>query len=175
MVDISGETTKMRCLSAFGGTTGCQPGSGSSRVSFMVVGMHRGRHLLIDCREVPRSVCLDDQLMLDAMARAARRAGATVISQVRYRFGHDSAPGFTAMVLLDESHCSAHTYADLGQVALDIFTCGKTSPETILDHLLQEIDIGSITTRKLERFPLQGGPIPHAQESGNPLGETANP
>ena len=79
------------------------------------------------------------------------------------------------MVLLDESHCSAHTYADLGQVALDIFTCGKTSPETILDHLRQEIDIGSIAIRKLEQFPLQGGPIPHTQESGNQLGETANP
>ena len=140
----------------------------------MVVGMHRGRHLLIDCREVPRSVCLDDQSLLDAMARAARRAGATVISQVRYRFGHDSAPGFTAMVLLDESHCSAHTYADLGQVALDIFTCGKTFPETILEHLRQEIDLGSVTTRKVERFPLQGASDSRAQENENPLEETAN-
>jgi len=137
--------------------------------------MHRGCHLLVDCREVPRSVCLDDQAMLDAIARAARRAGATVISQVRYRFGHDSAPGFTAMVLLDESHCSAHTYADLRQVALDIFTCGKTSPKAILDHLRSELELGNITARKLERFPVQGDPLPHKHESGNPLEEPANP
>ena len=37
----------------------------------MVVGVHRGRHLLIDCSRVPRSVCLDDQAMLDAMHAAA--------------------------------------------------------------------------------------------------------
>ena len=141
----------------------------------MVAGVYRGRHLLIDCNEVPRSVCLDDQGVLDAMARAARRAGATVISQVRYRFGHESAPGFTAMVLLDESHCSAHSYADLGQIALDIFTCGKTSPQTILEHLREEIDLGSITTRQLERFSLEEGPAGGGQNSETHREEPASP
>ena len=140
----------------------------------MVAGVHRGRHLLIDCNEVPRSVCLDDQGILDAMARAARRAGATVISQVRYRFGHESAPGFTAMVLLDESHCSAHSYADLGQIALDIFTCGKTSPQAILEHLREEIDLGSITTRQLERFSLEDGPAGGGQNSTGRLSSRIN-
>ena len=173
MVDISGETTRMRCLFAFGSTAGCQPGSGSSRVSYMVVGMHRGRHLLIDCREVPRSVCLDDQSMLDAMARAARRAGATVISQVRYRFGHDSEPGFTAMVLLDESHCSAHSYADLGQIAMDIFTCGKTSPAKILEFIREEIELGEISTSEVSRFREAPSPPPPS-EAVDPLHEESS-
>ena len=53
-----------------------------------------------------------------------------VISQVRYQFGHNSPPGFTAVVVLDESHCSCHTYADLGLIALDVFTCGKPIRKT---------------------------------------------
>ena len=109
------------------------------------------------------------------MARAARRAGATVISQVRYRFGHESAPGFTAMVMLDESRCSAHSYADLRQIALDIFTCGKTSPQTILDHLREEIDLGSITTRQLERFSLEEGPAGGDENRETQREESASP
>jgi len=117
--------------------------------------LEKGIHLLIDCRNVPRDVCLNDGLMLDAMARAACRAGASVISQVRYRFGHNSPPGFTAVVVLDESHCSAHTYADLGLIALDVFTCGGTDPHQVLDNLRQEIDLGDVTVREHPRFLLE--------------------
>ncbi|MEX2287373.1 MAG: adenosylmethionine decarboxylase [Planctomycetaceae bacterium] len=114
--------------------------------------MERGKHLLIDCRNVPRNTCLNDGQMLGAMARAALRAGAQVVSQVRYHFGHNSPPGFTAVVVLDESHCSAHTYADLGLVALDVFTCGNTDPNDVLKYLREEIDLGDVSVRELPRF-----------------------
>jgi len=86
------------------------------------------------------------------MARSAERAGATVISQVRYHFEHNSPPGFTAMVLLDESHCSVHSYADLGLIALDVFTCGKTNPHDVLHYMLEELDLGEVTVREVGRF-----------------------
>ncbi len=114
--------------------------------------MYKGRHLLIDCRNVAREVCLDDKLVLNAMARAAERAGATVISQVRYKFGSDSPPGFAAVVMLDESHCSAHSYADLGLIAMDMFTCGTTNPRDVLFHLQQEVDLGDVRVREMSRF-----------------------
>lgn len=90
--------------------------------------------------------------MLSAMARAAKRAGANVISQVRYQFGHNSPPGFTAVIVLDESHCSAHTYADLGLIALDVFTCGHTDPADVLAYIREEIDLGNVEIRELPRF-----------------------
>lgn len=117
--------------------------------------MHKGRHLLMDCRNVARTLCLDDKRVLDAMARAAERAGATVVSQVRYKFGHDSPPGFTAVVLLDESHCSAHTYADLGLIAMDVFTCGSTNPRDVLRYIQEEIDLGDVTVTEVDRFTTQ--------------------
>jgi S-adenosylmethionine decarboxylase proenzyme len=116
--------------------------------------LHKGKHLLIDCRNVSRDVCLDDQRMLEAMARGATRAGATVVSQVRYKFGHNSPPGFTAVVVLDESHCSAHTYADLGLVALDVFTCGDTAPADVLRYIREEIDLGDVSVVEMPRFGL---------------------
>lgn len=116
--------------------------------------MHKGKHLLIDCRNVPFEVCLDDGLVLDALAQAARRAGAKVISQARYRFGHNSPPGFTATVLLDESHCSAHSYADFGLMALDIFTCGNTDPYDVLANLAENVDLGEASVTEVPRFPV---------------------
>ena len=117
--------------------------------------LHKGRHLLMDCRNVARTLCLDDKRVLNVMARSAERAGATVVSQVRYKFGHESPPGFTAVVLLDESHCSAHTYADLGLIAMDVFTCGNTNPRDVLRYIQEELDLGDVTITEVNRFSTQ--------------------
>ncbi len=123
--------------------------------------MHKGKHLLVDCRNVARELCLNDRLVLDVMARSAERAGATVVSQIRYKFGQESPPGFTAVVMLDESHCSAHTYADLGLIALDVFTCGNTEPRDVLRYIREELDLGDVTVKECGRFTVSE-PIPMA-------------
>ena len=114
--------------------------------------MHKGQHLLIDCHGVSRELCLDDQLLLETMAGAAQRAGATVISQIRYQFGNKSPAGCTAIVMLNESHCSVHTYADLGMLAMDIFTCGRTDPLEIWETVRRKLSIKSATLRTVHRF-----------------------
>lgn len=116
--------------------------------------MHKGQHLLIDCRDVPRDVCLDDRRWLESMAEGARLAGSTVISQIRYQFGQDSPAGCTAVVMLDESHCSVHTYADLGLVAMDVFTCGTTRPVDIWNHVRSAMGLDDADVRMVERFPV---------------------
>jgi S-adenosylmethionine decarboxylase len=114
--------------------------------------VQKGRHLLIDCRNVARETCANDKLVLETMAHAAEQAGANVISAIRYKFGHDSPPGFTAIVMLDESHCSAHAYADLGLMAMDIFTCGKTDPSEVLRLIRERIDLGDVEVKAVGRF-----------------------
>jgi S-adenosylmethionine decarboxylase len=91
-------------------------------------------------------------MILEVLARAARKAGATVISQVRYRFGEDSPPGCAAMVLLDESHCSAHSYADLGLLAIDVFTCGTTDPHEVLRQIVFDLKLEDFDVREFSRF-----------------------
>jgi S-adenosylmethionine decarboxylase len=58
-------------------------------------------------------------------------------------------------VVLDESHCSCHTYADLGLVALDVFTCGRTNPQDVLDYIREEIELGDVAVRQMPRFVLE--------------------
>lgn len=130
--------------------------------------MHKGNHLLIDCRDVPRGVCLDDAAMLDVMARAAKKAGSTVVSQIRYHFGHNSPPGFAAVVMLDESHCSAHCYADTGQIALDIFTCGGTDPRRVFQYIQEEIDLGTVSIQEAPRF-VPGGKLGNVPNDAAPV------
>ena len=38
-------------------------------------------------------------------------------------------------MLIDESHITAHCYADRGLLAVDCFTCGDTDPELIASYL----------------------------------------
>ena len=108
------------------------------------------------------------------MAKAAELAGATVISQVRYHFGHDSAPGFTAAILLDESHCTAHSYSEDGLMALDIFTCGSTDPNDVLRYLLKEIDLGDVKIQECDRFPLNFPTVYSPQSHTNHQKKTEN-
>lgn len=129
--------------------------------------MHKGQHLLIDCREVSRDLCLDDKLLLKAMAEAAEEAGSTVISQVRYKFGIDSPPGCTAIVMLDESHCSAHTYADLGLIAMDVFTCGATDPRRIWENLRARLGLTHFTVSCVSRFETSAPSLSLAAAAGS--------
>ena len=57
--------------------------------------MHKGQHLLIDCHNVSRDLCLDDRRWLESMAEGARRAGATVIV-------NDLAAALSSSDVLDE-------------------------------------------------------------------------
>jgi S-adenosylmethionine decarboxylase len=115
-----------------------------------------GKHLIIDCNNVKTDVCLDDKKMLESLVEAAKEAGSTVINSCRYHFGHNSPPGFACIVMLDESHCSAHSYADRGLLAIDIFTCGKTDPKKLFDILLTKIDLRdcNILTKEVNRFEI---------------------
>jgi S-adenosylmethionine decarboxylase len=115
--------------------------------------MHKGNHLLVDCTNVPQSVCTNDKLVMETFSEAAKEAGATVISQVRYKFdGIKSPNGFTVVVMLDESHISAHSYSDEGMLAMDIFTCGSTDPQNVFDIIASKLDLGTVNVNRHPRF-----------------------
>jgi len=53
--------------------------------------------------------------------------------------GSDSPPGFTSVILIDESHITSHCYSDRGMLAIDIFTCGETQVDPIMDYIVTEV------------------------------------
>ena len=85
------------------------------------------------------------QWLFGLMREAVAESSATEVHAHLAPFdGTTSPPGFAAVVLIDESHITAHCYADRGLLAIDCFTCGKTNPDHIADVLHE---------RLLERMP----------------------
>ncbi len=99
--------------------------------------MHaHGAHIVLDYTGYAPQVPNDGQWMLERMRAAVAKSGAREVhAHVEEFDGAVSPPGFAAVVLLDESHISAHCYSDRGWLAIDCFTCGKTDPARIADVL----------------------------------------
>ena len=114
--------------------------------------MGRGYHILLDCYDVPRSVCIDDKRLVQVAARAAAVGGATVVNTMRYQFGHNSPPGCAVVVMLDESHISIHTYADEGKMAIDAFTCGSADTRAVIEYIKKRLHLRNYIEREMERF-----------------------
>jgi S-adenosylmethionine decarboxylase len=114
----------------------------------------RASTFCIDCQEVAGGLCLNDKLVLNVMARATQRSGATLISKIRYKFESEFPPGFAAVAMLDESHCSANTYSDLGLIALDVFTCRETDPYEVVRYVMEERHLGDLTVTEVPRLRL---------------------
>ena len=73
-------------------------------------------------------------------------------------------PGFTSVVLLDESHVTAHSYSERGLLAIDCFTCGAHDPRLLAETIHRAIvaRVPAARRRKhvvVPRFPVAAGPM----------------
>lgn len=100
----------------------------------------RGKHIFLDYIEFFPPSSFDGNRMLELMKNAVGDSGAREVhAHVELFDGSVSPPGFAAVVLIDESHVSAHCYSDRGLLALDAFTCGNTDPTSIVEQLKQAL------------------------------------
>ena len=99
-------------------------------------GSGRSGHILLDYTDYTSPTDNDGEWMLQVLRDSVRRAGIREVhSHVAQCNGADSPPGFAAVVLIDESHVSAHCYSDRGLLAIDIFTCGGNDPAPLADDI----------------------------------------
>ena len=99
-----------------------------------------GKHIFLDCTEFFPASSFNGHDMLELMQKAVGKSDAKEVhAYVEIFDGSTSPPGFAAVVLLDESHVSAHCYSDRGLLAIDAFTCGGTDPTSIIEELKQAL------------------------------------
>jgi len=60
-------------------------------------------------------------LIADDFTAAAKQTGATIEAEAHKSF---EIGGITSVILLSESHLSAHTWPEQNYMAVDVFTCG---------------------------------------------------
>ena len=100
-----------------------------------------GKHVYVDYVGFqPNQRSQDGQWILKILQNAVNKCGIREVhSHVEIFDGEHSPPGFAAVVLIDESHVSAHCYSDRGWLAIDAFTCGGHDPENIVDIIHEDL------------------------------------
>ena len=117
----------------------------------------KGRHITLDYS----GFIGDGEWMLTVLRSAVSRSSAREVHAHVAEFdGKESPLGFAAVVLIDESHVSAHCYADEGILAVDCFTCGGVDPTVIVDDIHQQLSevvptINLIQRTELDRFVVE--------------------
>lgn len=127
--------------------------------------MHRGYHVLLDyvIRDVPLDLHGFTTWLMDNIRGALVDHRINIVHEKCEIFdGSQSPPGFAAVFLLDESHCSAHCYSDSGMLAIDVFSCGKTATDNTrgvadaIDAVLREkFTMDKYHKTEAPRFPVR--------------------
>lgn len=108
-----------------------------------------GSHCILELYGCPASTLGDKERIVEAIRRAAKRAGSTLVGEVAHRF---EPQGVTALALLAESHISVHTWPELGYAACDVFTCGSEArPEQACEVLVEALEAERYELRRTPR------------------------
>lgn len=102
---------------------------------------HRGSHAMIDiCNFYGDEVKLGN-FVFELMIKAIERTTMKIVHKHLEILNKDTPPGFSAILSLDSSHISAHSYTteDIGLIAFDCFTCGTTNPLEVLKYIYNEL------------------------------------
>ena len=107
-------------------------------------------HLIAD---LSQATGLSDLVLVEATLRqAALAAGAKVLSVHVHAFGENM--GVTGIAVLAESHISIHTWPETGEVAVDLFVCGKeVDAEAGLAVIVENFAAVTNQTFRIERLP----------------------
>ena len=118
----------------------------------------QGHHIFLDYTAFYPPSSFDGNHMLRLMQEAVTNSGAREVHAHVENFDGDLSPlGFAAVVLIDESHVTAHCYSESGLLAIDVFTCGDHDPdfvaEQIHERLISENDRIVLDRRqRIDRF-----------------------
>lgn len=122
-----------------------------------------GRHLLIEYYGCDRSVINDKEFLRVNLLEAARKAKATIVTDIFHTF---SPQGVSGVVVIAESHLAIHTWPEHGCVSIDIFSCSDTMEPKVIESFLKEaLGAKRVVSREFERGKIE------SQESSPSLEE----
>ena len=112
----------------------------------------QGAHCLCELTHVSYDTLRMPDFVVSLIRSALTQAGFNVLGEQTHRFPEPGG-GFTAIILLAESHASIHTYPEHGYAALDLFTCGQIDPLEAAQQLCEQLSPEGYTLRRIERGP----------------------
>lgn len=80
----------------------------------------------------------DPEKILNCMLAAAWANNLSVIKYVEHKF---YPIGYTAIILLAESHFSIHTFPEKREAVVDCLTCGSKNPMPVIEELAKLLGV----------------------------------
>lgn len=113
-----------------------------------------GIHIISEMYGISDELINNEYLLLDALVQGTIKSGATIEGILTKKF---SPFGYSAIILLSESHASIHTYPEKHAIFVDAFTCGsKCRTERIVDEMIKRLHVKRHNTQIIERGNLHG-------------------
>ena len=105
-----------------------------------------GVHLIIDLHGAKDLDSID--LIEATLRRCVAAAKATLL---HIHLHHFQPNGVSGVAVLAESHISIHTWPDAGYAALDVFMCGKASPDACVPVLREAFQAERVEVSEILR------------------------
>lgn len=122
--------------------------------------MFLGKHITVDMFDVKMETLTNvnsnmDQLDLwdQFIKDTFTEANITLLNTSWHNF--DKRGAFTVLYLLAESHLSIHTWPENKYIALDVFTCGSSNTELVVDKVIQYFQPKRIEKNILNRGEIE--------------------
>lgn len=96
---------------------------------------NKGNHVFADFINFYGNENLLGDYVYNLMIEAIERTPMKIMHKHLEILNKDTPPGFSAFLCLDSSHISAHSYTDIGLLAIDIFTCGSTNTMDVMNYI----------------------------------------
>ena len=97
--------------------------------------MYKGCHATLDIINFFLPARDGGEKILKILKESLKFSSCHAVHEKLVVLGETSPPGFTSVILIDESHLTAHCYSEEGLLAIDAFTCGKSEPEKMIDFI----------------------------------------
>jgi S-adenosylmethionine decarboxylase len=121
----------------------------------------QGLHLTADCHHCRCDVALlvDAVAVLQLCVDAVETAGLQAVNQLVHEFPvvDGVKSGFTATVLLAESHLCIHTWPELQAVTLDVYVCNFGGDHSAKAHCLMDALLAVFKPESTDRHELHRG------------------
>lgn len=111
--------------------------------------MGNGRHLILDLYDCDPQLLDNFDELQNVMEIALQMSNATILRIIGEKF---KPQGVTLLALLAESHCSIHTWPEIGYAAIDLYTCGnKTNSDKAAQFLKKKLRSKQSVEKELVR------------------------
>ena len=108
-----------------------------------------GKHAILDLSGCSPEIIGNNALVQEILCSTAQIAKITIVGDLERHFEPN---GYTAILLLEESHLSIHTWPEYNYVSVDLYSCNlNTDFEAVKNFLVEQMKAEKVTYTLIDR------------------------